>query len=119
IKDMAGLVKPFAAKKLVKALKQEVGLPIHFHTHDCAGGQIASYLTAAQEGVDVVDCAFAPLSGLTSQPNLNSLVEALRFTDRDTGLEYEPLQATADYWAEVRKHYRAFQTTSQASSADI
>src|SRR5207249_1163160 len=119
IKDMAGLVKPYAAKKLVKALKQEIGLPIHFLTHDCAGGQIASYLTAAQEGVDVVDCAFAPLSGLTSQPNLNSLVEALRFTGRDTGLAFEPLQATADYWADVRTHYRSFESVGQTSSADI
>ena len=102
----------------MRALRQEVGLPIHFHTHDCAGGQIASYLMAAQEGVDVVDCAFAPLSGLTSQPNLNSLVEALRFTDRDTGLAYEPLEETADYWREVRGSYRAFESGNLASGAD-
>ncbi|HTK76892.1 MAG TPA: pyruvate carboxylase, partial [Gemmataceae bacterium] len=119
IKDMAGLVKPYAAKKLIKALKEEIGLPIHFHTHDCAGGQIASYLMAAHEGVDVVDCAFAPLSGLTSQPSLNSLVEAMRFTSRDTGLAFEPLQATADYWSEVRTYYRGFESVGQTASADI
>jgi pyruvate carboxylase len=119
IKDMAGLLKPFAAKKLVRALRQEVGLPIHFHTHDSAGGQIASYLQAAEEGVSVVDCAFSPLSGLTSQPSLNALVEALRFTERDTGLDFEALQATADYWDEVRKQYRAFETGMLAASADV
>ena len=83
IKDMAGLLKPYAAKKLVKALRESVGIPIHFHTHDSAGGQIASYLMAAEEGVSVVDCAFAPLAGVTSQPSLNALVEAVRYTERD------------------------------------
>jgi pyruvate carboxylase len=119
IKDMAGLLKPYAARKLVRALRQEVGLPVHFHTHDSAGGQIASYLEAAEAGVDVVDCAFGPLSGLTSQPNLNTLVETLRFTDRDTGLDFDTLQATADYWADVRKQYRAFETGMLAASADV
>jgi pyruvate carboxylase len=119
IKDMAGLCKPYAAKRLVKTLKQEVGLPIHFHTHDTAGGQIASLLMAAEEGVDIVDAAMAPLSGITSQPNLNALVEALRFGNRDTGLASEPLQATADYWAKVRGHYRPFETGQLAPSADV
>src|SRR5262249_10776979 len=85
IKDMAGLCKPYAAKKLVHALRQEVGLPIHFHTHDSAGGQIGSLLYAADEDVDIVDAAMAPLSGLTSQPNLNALVEMMRFHSRATG----------------------------------
>ncbi len=119
IKDMAGLLKPYAARRLVKALRQEVGLPIHFHTHDSAGGQIASYLQAAEEGVDVVDCAFAPLSGMTSQPSLNTLVEAVQFTPRDTGLDFDRLQATADYWSAVRKQYRAFETGMLAPSADV
>ncbi|HJZ57890.1 MAG TPA: pyruvate carboxylase [Gemmataceae bacterium] len=119
IKDMAGLLKPYAAKTLVRVLRQEVGLPIHFHTHDSAGGQIASYLMAAEEGVDIVDCAFAPLSGVTSQPNLNALVEAVRFTERDTGLAFEPLQATATYWEDVRAYYSAFETGQLASSADV
>src|SRR5439155_6443953 len=81
IKDMAGLLKPYAARKLVKALRQEVGLPIHLHTHDSAGGQIASLLAAAEEGVDIVDAAFGPLSGNTSQVNLKTLVECVRFTE--------------------------------------
>src|SRR5205823_12596580 len=119
IKDMAGLLKPYAAKKLVKALRAEVGVPIHFHTHDTAGGQIASYLMAAEEGVDVVDCAFAPLSGVTSQPSLNELVEALRFTDRDTGMSYDDLQQTADYWEDVRRYYAPFETGQVASSAEV
>jgi pyruvate carboxylase len=118
IKDMAGLLKPYAAKKLVRALKQEIGLPIHFHTHDSSGGQTASYLQAAEESVDIVDCAFAPLAGSTSQPSLNALVEELRFTPRDTGMDFDALQATADYWAEVRTYYRAFET-GVAPSADV
>jgi pyruvate carboxylase len=119
IKDMAGLCKPYAARLLVRALKQEVGLPIHFHTHDCAGGQLASLLAAAEERVDIVDAAMAPLAGLTSQPSLNGLVEALRFSERDTGMVYEPLQATADYWADVRRFYGPFESGQLAASADV
>ena len=104
IKDMAGLCKPYAAQLLVRTLKQEIGIPIHFHTHDSAGGQIASLLLAAEEGVDIVDAAMAPFSGMTSQPNLNTLVEALRFTPRDTGLDVRARwQTTADYWEAVRQ----------------
>src|SRR5205085_11387922 len=110
IKDMAGLCKPYAARQLVRALRQEVGLPIHFHTHDSAGGQMASLLLAAEEGVDIVDAAMAPLSGMTSQVNLNTLVEALRFTERATGLNYDALQTTADYWEVVRRYYRPFES---------
>jgi len=119
IKDMAGLLKPLAAKKLVRALRQEIEVPIHFHTHDTAGGQIASYLMAAEEGVDIVDCAFAPMAGLTSQPSVNALVEALRFTDRDTGMSFDELEATADYWEEVRKNYAPFETGQRAASAEV
>lgn len=119
IKDMAGLLKPYAAKKLVRALRQEIGVPIHFHTHDSAGGQIAAYLLAAEEGVDVVDCAFAPLAGVTSQPSLNALVEAMRLTDRDTGLDFDSLQDTAVYWEDVRTYYAAFETGQLASSAEV
>jgi pyruvate carboxylase len=119
IKDMAGLCKPYAAKQLVAALRQEVGLPIHFHTHDCAGGQMASLLFAADEGVDVVDAAMAPLSGLTSQPNLNALVEMLKFHPRATGLDAGALQNTADYWQEVRKLYQSFETGQLAPTADV
>jgi len=119
IKDMAGLLKPYAAKKLIRALRQELEVPIHFHTHDCAGGQIASYLLAAEEGVDIVDCAFAPLSGVTAQPSLNALVEALRFCDRETGLSFEELQKTALYWEQVRRFYAPFESGQLASSADV
>jgi pyruvate carboxylase len=119
IKDMAGLLKPYAAKRLVKALREAVGVPIHFHTHDTAGGQIASYMMAAEEGVSVVDCAFAPMSGNTAQPSLNALVEAARFTPRDTGLSFDALQETANYWEGVRKLYSPFETGQLASSSEV
>lgn len=119
IKDMAGLLKPYAAQKLVKVLRDTVGLPIHFHTHDTAGGQIAAYLLAAEQGVHIVDCAFAPLSGITSQPSLNTLVEVMRFTDRDTGFDFDSLQETANYWEAVRRDYAAFETGQLASSAEV
>ena len=119
IKDMAGLLKPYAARRLVKALRNEIDVPIHFHTHDSAGGQIAAYLLAAEEGVDIVDCAFAPLSGVTAQPSLNALVEAVRYTDRDTGLDFDDLQRTADYWEDVRRYYAPFETGQVASSAEV
>ena len=119
IKDMAGLLKPYAAKKLVKALRAEIGIPIHFHTHDSAGGQIAAYVLAAEEGVDIVDCAFAPLAGNTSQPSLNAFAEAMRFTDRDPGLNFDSLAGTAAYWEGVRAQYSAFETGQIASSAEV
>jgi pyruvate carboxylase len=119
IKDMAGLCKPYAARELVRALKQEVGLPIHFHTHDSAGGQMASLLLAAEEGVDVVDAAMSSFSGMTSQVNLNSLVEALRHTERDSGFDYDSLEATAEYWEAVRDFYRPFESGQRASSAEV
>src|SRR5205823_14580280 len=106
-------------KKLVRTLRETVGTPIHFHTHDSAGGQIAAYVLAAEEGVDVVDCAFAPMAGVTSQPSLNALVEAMRFTDRDTGLDFDALQETANYWERVRRHYAPFETGQFASSAEV
>jgi pyruvate carboxylase len=119
IKDMAGLCKPFAARQLVRALRREVGLPIHFHTHDCAGGQAASYLLAAEEGVDVVDCAMAPMAGMTSQPSLQAVVEALRFGGRDPGLDPHALLGAADYWEGVRKLYVPFETGQLAPQADV
>ncbi|HEV3117956.1 MAG TPA: pyruvate carboxylase [Gemmataceae bacterium] len=124
IKDMAGLCKPYAAQLLVRTLKQEVGIPIHFHTHDSPGNQIASLLLAAEEGVDIVDAAMAPFSGMTSQASLNAVVEAMRFTKRDTGLAFAPLQALADYWEVVRRYYRPFDVAATgpfapASSADV
>jgi pyruvate carboxylase len=119
IKDMAGLCKPYAAQMLVKTLKEEVGLPIHFHTHDSAGGQIATLLLAAREGASIVDAALGPFSGMTSQVNLNTLVECLRFTPRDPGMEFDKLQQTADYWQAVRKYYLPFESGQLAPSADV
>jgi pyruvate carboxylase len=119
IKDMAGLLRPFAARRLVKALREEVGLPIHLHTHDTAGIQAASYLFAAEAGVDVVDCAFGALSSLTAQPNLESIVAALESQDRETGLDFDKLLEFTYYWEEVRNYYAAFESGMKAPSADV
>ena len=119
IKDMAGVCKPHAARLLVKALKQEVGIPIHFHTHDCGGSQMAAILLAAQEDVDIADAAMAPFSGMTSQVNLNTLVESLRFTPRGSELPFEPLEQAAQYWEQVRRYYRPFESDQLPLSADL
>jgi pyruvate carboxylase len=119
IKDMAGLCKPYAVRQLIRALRQEISVPIHLHTHDSAGGQMATLLIAAEEGVDIVDAAMGPLSGMTSQPNLNTLVEHMRFTDRDTGMDFETLRRTAEYWEGVRRYYLPFETGQLAPSADV
>jgi pyruvate carboxylase len=119
VKDMAGLCKPFAAAKLVKALHDAVGIPIHFHTHDTSAASLASGLEAARNGASVIDAAFAPFSGLTSQPNLNAIVEAVRNTPLDTGLDPEPLRHLAHYWAAVRDHYTAFECGMKAPDADL
>jgi pyruvate carboxylase len=119
IKDMAGLCKPFAAGKLVAALRAEIGIPIHFHTHDTSGAQMATLLEAARNGASVVDAAFAPFAGLTSQPNLNALVDATRHTPLDSGLDPEPLRQLAHYWAAVRDHYTAFECDMKAPDADL
>jgi len=119
IKDMAGLCKPFAAELLVRTLKQEVGIPIHFHTHDTSGVQSAALLQAAGAGVDIVDGASGPLSGMSSQPNLDSLVEALRFHPRTTGLDPDNLRALATYWEQVRDQYAAFESGQKTSTAEI
>ncbi len=116
---MAGLCRPYAAHKLVKALKEEVGLPIHFHTHDTSGINSASILRAADAGVDVVDLAIASMSGSTSQPNLNSLVAALQHTPRDTGLDSAALEQLSDYWGQVRNYYAPFDTAPQSGSAEV
>ena len=114
IKDMAGLCKPQAAYVLVKALRDEVGVPIHFHTHDTSGINAASVLRAADAGVDIADAAIASMSGMTSQPCLNSLVAALRHTERDTGLDQEALDAISRYWAAVRELYYPFEEGMKA-----
>ena len=116
---MAGVCRPFAAKKLVKALKDEVGIPIHFHTHDTAGVQAAAILEAADAGVDVVDLAIASMSGSTSQPNLNSTVASLQNTPRDTKLDLEALNEVSDYWEKVREYYAPFDTAPKTGSAEV
>ena len=119
IKDMAGLLRPYSARRLVKALKDEVGLPIHLHTHDTAGIQAGSLLYAADAGVDVVDVAFGAMSSLTSQPNMESIVAALEFQERDTKLDFNTLLNFTYYWEEVRNYYSAFESGLKSSSADV
>src|ERR1700687_3678838 len=119
IKDMAGLCKPYAAFELVKTLREEVGIPIHFHTHDTSGINSSSVLKAADAGVDIADVAIAAMSGGPSQPNLNSIVEALRHTPRDTQLDMETLNECSDYWETVRTYYLPFDSGPKAGSARL
>lgn len=119
IKDMAGLCKPQAAYNLVHALKQEIGIPIHFHTHDTSGLNAASVIAAARAGVDIVDLAIASLSGSTSQPNLNSVCAALANSDRDPGLDGEVLNELSDYWEEVLAQYKPFDSAPRSGTAEV
>src|SRR3954451_13242257 len=119
IKDMAGLCRPYAAERLVKALRQEIGIPIHFHTHDTSGLNAASILNAADAGVNAADGALSSMSGQTSQPNLNSIVAALRNTKRDTGLDLDALNTCADYWEVVREYYAPFDTSPKSGTAEV
>jgi pyruvate carboxylase len=120
IKDMAGLLKPYAASRLVKALKEEIGLPIHFHTHDTSGVAAASILKACEAGVDVADGALSSMSGSTSQPNLNSIVAALQHDKRrGTGLDFEALNRASDYWEAVRANYAPFDGAPRSGTADV
>ena len=119
LKDMAGLLKPAQARVLVKALKEEVGLPIHFHTHDTSGIAGATVLAAAEAGVDAVDAAMDALSGGTSQPCLGSIVEALRHTERDTGLDVGAIREMSNYWEAVRHQYAAFESGLEAPASEV
>ncbi len=119
IKDMAGLCRPFAARKLVQALKEAVGLPVHFHTHDTSGVNAASVLQASEAGADVVDLAIAAMSGSTSQPNLNSVVAALQNTPRDSRLDLDALNEFSDYWEVVREYYAPFDVAPRTGSAEV
>ena len=110
IKDMAGLLRPAAAAKLVAALRERFALPVHLHTHDTAGGQLATLLAASAAGVDAVDAAAAPMSGTTSQPSLSALVAALAHTDRDTGVDLQAVSDLEPYWEAVRHLYRPFES---------
>ena len=119
LKDMAGLLKPAAGRVLVTALKEETGLPIHFHTHDTSGAAIATVLAVSDAGVDVVDAAMDALSGNTSQPTLGSIVEALKGTDRDTGLNVTAIREISNYFEQVRAHYTAFESGLQAPASEV
>jgi len=119
LKDMAGLLKPAAARALVKALKDELTIPVHFHTHDTSGIAGASILAAADAGVDAVDAAMDALSGGTSQPCLGSIVEALAHTDRDTGLNIGHIREISRYWEHVRTQYAAFESGLQAPASEV
>jgi len=119
LKDMAGLLKPAAARVLIKALKEEVGLPLHFHTHDTSGIAGATVLVAVDAGVDAVDAAMDAFSGGTSQPCLGSLVEALHLTERDTQLDIKSVRAISDYWEHVRAQYAAFESGLASPASDV
>jgi len=119
IKDMAGLLKPYAAAKLVKALREATDLPIHFHTHDTSGINAASILKAADAGVNAADAASASMSGTTSQPNMDSLSAALEHTPRRTGLDGEALQLYSDYWEAVRGWYLPFDSAPKSGTAEV
>ncbi len=119
IKDMAGLCRPYAAYELVRVLRGELGLPVHFHTHDSSGLNAATLLKASEAGVDVVDAAVAALSGSTSQPNLNSLVGTLKGTPRDSELDSDALGDCSLYWETVRAYYLPFDNAPKSGSARL
>ncbi|SOY93306.1 Pyruvate carboxylase [Cupriavidus taiwanensis] len=119
IKDMAGLCRPAAVRELVSALKQETGLPIHFHTHDTSGIAAASVLAAVEAGADVVDGAVDALSGLTSQPNLGSIVSALHGSDREPAIKPSDIQEISRYWEDVRAYYEPFESEIRSGTSEI
>ena len=119
IKDMAGLLKPAAAKVLVGALKDEIGLPIHLHSHDTSGIASATLLAAADAGVDAIDAAMDSMSGLTSHPNLGSIVAALKNTPRDTGMDLNSLNIVSSYWEKVRQMYIGFESEYHSGTSEV
>ncbi len=119
IKDMAGLCKPQAARLLVEAIKEETGLPVHFHTHDTAGTGVATYLAAAQAGVDIVDVAVSSMASITSQPPLEALVASLAGSERDTGVELERVFPVANYWERVREFYSPFESELKSPTGEV
>ena len=120
IKDMSGLLKPYAARRLISALKEEVDVPLHLHVHDTSGNGLATLLQAGEAGVDIVDAAFNSMAGLTSQPGLNSLLAAMENTGREPdGLDHRKLQSISDYWQSVRPIYQEFETDLKSETAEI
>ncbi len=119
IKDMSALLKPMAADKLVRALKNEISIPVHLHTHDTSGNGVVTVFVAANAGVDIVDTAFNSMAGLTSQPPLNSVVAALKNSDRDTHMSLDTMQQISDYWEAVRPVYGKFESGLKAGTAEI
>ena len=119
IKDMAGVCRPAAARALVRALKEETGLPIHFHTHDTSGGSVATVLAAVEAGVDAVDGAMDAMSGLTSQPSLGAIVAALEHTERDSGFSPGRIAPFSRYWEGVRRYYAPFEADIRAGTSDV
>ena len=119
IKDMAGLLKPYAAEELISALKSRINIPIHLHTHDTSSIQAATYLKAIEAGVDIVDVALGGLSGLTSQPNFNSIVEMMKFQSRSDDFDMDKLNEYSNYWEAVRSYYYPFESGLKAGSAAV
>ncbi len=119
IKDMSGLLKPYAAKVLVEALKDELSIPVHLHTHDTSGNQVATLLMATEAGVDIIDTAISSLSSLTSQPSMNSVVAALEGQERETGFDLMELQKLTDYWDDIRPYYHSFEAGIKHPATDI
>jgi pyruvate carboxylase len=119
IKDMGGQCRPDAARVLVEALKEEIGLPIHFHTHDTSGIAAASVLAAIEAGANAVDCAIDSMSGLTSQPNMGSIVEALRYGPRDTGIDPAKIRQLSSYWEQTRTLYSAFESNIRSGASEV
>ena len=119
IKDMAGLLKPYAATELVKALKDTVDLPLHLHTHDTSSLQSASYLKAIEAGIDVVDVALGGLSGLTSQPNFNAVVEMMKYHRREHAFDIDTLNEFSNYWEDIREYYYPFESGLKSGTAEV
>ncbi len=119
IKDMAGLLRPQAARMLIKRLREVTSLPIHLHTHDTSGNGIATYIAAVESGVHIVDTALAPMAGLTSQPSMNALIAALRGHPQETGLTNKAMQPLADYWEAVREFYAPFECGLKSSTSEV
>lgn len=119
IKDMAGLLKPYAAEVLIAELKAKTGLPVHLHTHDTSSIQSATYLKAIEAGVDVIDCAVGAMSGLTSQPNMNAILEVLKDSPRKSSIDIEAMNRHSEYWESVRDRYYPFESGLKSGAADV